>query len=445
MHTCGYPGRLYLKEELINVNGFESQKAIAKKNKHLRCVRCGNTSLEKFGFMPCLHCGQEHCPYCRNCLIMGKLTGCTSLFYKKPLPLLPKKDKLLLWPGNLSHGQKKGSEAVIRAVEEKINLLLWAVAGAGKTEMMFSGMELALQKGERICLASPRVDVCIELFPRLQEVFPAEKLVCLYGDSEHVFEGEHFVIATTHQLIRFQGYFDTIFIDEVDAFPYAKDPLLEYAVNKAMKARNTQIYITATPDVNWQKECLRGNRNFVKIPARYHRFSLPVPRVVWLQKWEEKVSQGKPIKTIIKWIDEKRNQNLSMLIFFPRIDRMLSFAKMLQEKFTYNIATVHAADPKRKEKVMALRDGQINILLTTTILERGITIENIQVAVFGAEHQVFTEAALVQIAGRVGRKKDFPTGDVCFFCHGKTRSIKKAIRHIQEMNRLGKSEGLLDG
>ena len=54
-------------------------------------------------------------------------------------------------------------------------------------------------------------------------------------------------------------------------------------------------------------------------------------------------------------------------------------------------------------------------LLTTTILERGITIPNVQVAVVGAEQQLFNSGALIQIGGRVGRSADFPSGDFVFF------------------------------
>ena len=56
----------------------------------------------------------------------------------------------------------------------------------------------------------------------------------------------------------------------------------------------------------------------------------------------------------------------------------------------------------------------ISLLVTTTILERGVTISNVAVAVLGAENPVFDEAALVQISGRVGRDRKFPEGEICF-------------------------------
>ena len=80
-----------------------------------------------------------------------------------------------------------------------------------------------------------------------------------------------------------------------------------------------------------------------------------------------------------------------------------------------SIMAVHAEDPDRKEKVLKLRHEEVPGLLTTTILERGITIKNVQVAVIGAESTIFNSSALIQIAGRVGRNADFSGGDVVFF------------------------------
>ena len=88
----------------------------------------------------------------------------------------------------------------------------------------------------------------------------------------------------------------------------------------------------------------------------------------------------------------------------------------------------------RKDKVLQLRNGQRKGLLTTTILERGITIKNVQVAVVGAESAIFTSAALIQISGRVGRNPQFPDGEIVFFHHGITRQMDKARAKIQEMN-----------
>ncbi|MBC1488284.1 DEAD/DEAH box helicase [Listeria sp. FSL L7-1485] len=435
-----FPGRLYQESELENTKGLEEVAAISEN----KCFRCGNTNQKLFGKMDCVYCGQEACTYCRNCIVMGRVNSCQKLYFQKTILLPKRKESFLEWDGTLSDGQKKASVAVVASLEKKQDMLLWAVAGSGKTEMLFEGMNMALKHGYKICLASPRVDVCLELHPRLKAVFPNMEIVCLYGDSKEKYQNEQFVLATTHQLVRFYDAFQVIFIDEVDAFPFAKDPFLEYAVSKARSKEGTTIVITATPEEKWQQECIQGKRHFVKIPARYHRKKLPVPKLCWIGPWKKKLTEGKISPKLINWMKETNTYKQPALIFFPEIKVMEKFAEVLVTYGFEKPVTVHSADEARKEKVAWLREGKIKLLLTTTILERGVTFTNIQVAVFGSEERIFTEAALVQISGRAGRKKTHPTGDVCFFHYGKTIQMKRAIKHIQSMNELGFAEGLLD-
>ena len=77
-------------------------------------------------------------------------------------------------------------------------------------------------------------------------------------------------------------------------------------------------------------------------------------------------------------------------------------------------------------------------LITTTILERGVTFPAIDVCVIGADDKVFSSSALVQIAGRVGRSADFPSGQVTFFIGDNTLAISSAVRQIKYLNRLGR-------
>ncbi|BBP92618.1 hypothetical protein BsIDN1_62360 [Bacillus safensis] len=93
---------------------------------------------------------------------------------------------------------------------------------------------------------------------------------------------------------------------------------------------------------------------------------------------------------------------------------MKKVTKILREQ-SLNVEGVSADDPDRKQKVQHFRDYVYDVLVTTTILERGVTIPNVQVGVLGSESTIFTESALVQISGRVGRHPDYCTGDVFSF------------------------------
>src|SRR5690606_41275378 len=113
--------------------------------------------------------------------------------------------------------------------------------------------------------------VVIELAPRIKSAFPQVDVIALYGGSEDRNKTASITLATTHQLLRFYKAFDMIIIDEVDAFPYSVEPMLQYAVNQAKKDISSTIYLTATPNQTWKKEIAAGKRKAVTIPARYHR------------------------------------------------------------------------------------------------------------------------------------------------------------------------------
>src|SRR5699024_9470326 len=106
-------------------------------------------------------------------------------------------------------------------------------------------------------------------------------------------------------------------------------------------------------------------------------------------------------------------------------------------KRVHELSFVHAEDKNREEKIKKFRNRDIYFLITTTILERGVTFPSVDVAVIDAGNHVFDEAALVQIAGRAGRSQDDPDGEVIFFHDGKTNAMCQAIDSIKKMNKRG--------
>lgn len=375
--------------------------------------------------------------------MMGRIASCTALHrWSGPDPEWPAAVSLE-WNGQLSEGQKAASEAVRSAVKQGEELLVWAVCGAGKTEVLFSGIEKALQLGKRTCIATPRTDVVLELAPRLQRVFPSITAAVLYGGSKDRDLFSPLTISTTHQLMRFENAFDVVIVDEVDAFPYSFDRSLQWAAEKSAKQNAARIYLTATPSKRWQDECRRGKRNFIKIPARFHRKPLPVPHFAWCGNWRRSLEKGRLPRVVSRWALKRLDAGKQALIFLPHIQLMETSLPLFQQLHPA-IQAVHAEDPARKEKVAAMRSRRIPILLTTTILERGVTFPNIDVAVFGAEDDIFTEAALVQIAGRVGRSAESPGGIVTFFHHGRTNAMIRALGHINDMNKEARKAGLID-
>ncbi|OCA88257.1 DNA/RNA helicase [Bacillus sp. FJAT-27225] len=424
-------------------NGFITyRRGIEQKGGNPSCYRCGNRAKELFASFLCARCG-ELCTYCRNCIMMGRVSECTPLIgWIGAPPDFDPPEKILEWTGTLSDGQQNASNRAVDAVRQNSSLLVWAVCGAGKTEVLFAAIETALKDRKRVCIATPRTDVVLELTPRLQAAFPSVKIASLYGGSEdrHLFS--QLTIATTHQLIRFYEAFDMMVLDEVDAFPYTVDKALQHAADQARKPVSSIIYLTATPNRKWQQECRSGKRVFVTIPARFHRHPLPIPEFRWCGNWRRRLQKGNLPRDCLRWIEKRLSAGKQALVFFPHIQSMQAALPLLQ-KLNPDIEAVHAEDPNRKEKVAQTRKGAIPILLTTTILERGVTLANIDVAVIGAEDRTFTDSALVQIAGRAGRSAAYPDGTVTFFHFGKTIAMERAQMQIKMMNKEAKSRGLI--
>lgn len=408
------------------------EQSIFSKKKYI-CNRCLNDNQEEFVEFDCARCGKV-CVYCRHCINMGRMTSCTELLlWNGPMPKFPKRHDFK-WNGTFTKLQQKASNELLESMKERRNHLLHAVCGAGKTEILFPAVFHCLQKGLRICIASPRTDVVLELFPRFQQVFPNTIIHALYGDAPKQKGLAQLVIATTHQLYRFEKAFDVVIVDEADAFPYTFDETLQKAVRKAKRQGAPVALVTATPSVALLSKAKKEGWGYSFISKRYHGHPLPVPRFEPLWFYERQINKGRIPKKLAQWTKIRIERKEPFFIFFPTVQLMQQAGPLFQQIHP-DILSVHAKDPDRKEKVMKLRNEEIPGLLTTTILERGVTIRNVQVAVVGAESKIFTSSALIQISGRVGRNANYPKGDIVFFHHGISAQMDAARNEILRLNK----------
>ncbi|PEJ76929.1 ATP-dependent helicase ComFA [Bacillus wiedmannii] len=424
------------KRKVVCVQG------VKKKASKYMCQRCGNIEQRLFASFLCKRCSKV-CTYCRKCITMGRVSECAVLVRGIAERKGEKGLNSLQWNGALSTGQELAAQGVIKAIKQKESFFIWAVCGAGKTEMLFYGIEEALQKGERVCIATPRTDVVLELAPRLQEVFPHINVAALYGGSVDREKDAALVVATTHQLLRYYRAFHVMVVDEIDAFPYYADQMLQYAVQQAMKEKAARIYLTATPDEKWKHNFRSGKQKGIIVSGRYHRHPLPVPLFCWCGNWKKSLHHKRIPRVLLQWLKMYVSKKYPIFLFVPHV-RYIEELSLILKTLDPRIDGVHAEDPMRKEKVVAFRKGEIPLLVTTTILERGVTVKNLQVAVLGAEEEIFSESALVQIAGRAGRSFEEPYGEVVYFHCGKTEAMVRAKRHIQSMNKKAKEQGLID-
>lgn len=405
------------------------------------CQRCSRKTAKQEVRLPN---GNYYCPHCFQ---LGRVTSNQWLWsLPEPNQFLQWPTSPLTWSGQLTPAQDACSQQINDIFAAGKTHLFWAVTGAGKTEMLFHGIAQALMKGLRVGIASPRIDVCLELAPRFQAAFDGMPQIVLYGEMDRPYEYCQLTICTTHQLLRFYHAFDVLVIDEVDAFPFAADPGLNYAAEQAKKESGALLYLTATPSKELQRQERQKKLSVSYLPARYHGYPLPEIRLKLTDRWRQVLVKNRlpsAVTTILRKIVSRQRH---FLLFVPHVKDLEGVQLALKHQFPdMKVATVHAGDENRHEKVQQMRNGDLDCLVTTTILERGVTFANIDVVVLGADDAVFSTAALVQIAGRAGRKAAYPTGLVAFFADCQTKAIKEARRQIRFVNRKAQKEGLIGG
>lgn len=373
------------------------------------CPRCGNTKEQFIGY-------KNEKPYCRLCLsFQGKKVN-NDYKIKSNIELS------LEYP--LSEKQQIVSNTVLALLKQKKNVLIHAVTGAGKTELVYHSMEYYLKQGLHVGFSTPRKDVVIDLAPRIKCAFPKANVVSVYGDHNSRLEGD-IIVLTTHQMYRYADYFDLLILDEIDAFPYKGNELLSHFFYQAVKGN--YVLLSATPSKEDIENIKKNNGEVVELFERYHHKKLPVPESLIMRTT---VQRNKILSLLI---DFKR-ENKPVFVFVPTIDEGKALYNFLSI-FLKDGSFVSSKEEGRRLDIELFKEHRRSFLVTTSILERGVTVKNLQVIVYHANHILFDRQTLVQISGRSGRKIDAPEGNVYFLADKESNSMNEAIYEISRYNK----------
>ena len=373
------------------------------------CPICGNTDSSSIGLL-------NGKPYCRRCISFKGEEA--KEFYS-----FPKQSPIFL-SYELSDEQRELSNRLVRNFDNQINSLVYAVCGSGKTEICLSLIEHCVSKGLKVGFAVPRRSVCYELYCRFRNIFRKNKVVSVYGGHHQTIEGD-IVCLTTHQLFRYQNYFDLLIMDEIDAFPFKGNDILQNMFEKSV--RGNYVLLTATPTDELLKEFSKPGKDLLKLFVRFHHHPLPVPKIVLGNDFNIHYILIKQLKTFL-------DSDKQVFIFVPTIENSIKISYLLR-LFFHKGTYVNSKRDNNEEIIEDFREKKYRYLVTTAVLERGITVKNLQVIVFHADSYIYDDHALVQIAGRVGRKKDAPEGEVIFIGKNKTKHMEKAISDIISANK----------
>ena len=339
-------------------------------------------------------------------------------------PSYPKK-ALIHLEYELSPEQKELSDKLVENYKKGIDSLVFAVCGSGKTEICLQLIKTCVERGLKVGFAVPRKSVCYELKCRLKNIFVKNKVIAVFGGCHRIIEGD-IVCLTTHQLFRYDNYFDLLIMDEIDAFPFKGNDVLKQFFNNAVKGH--YALLTATPSKGLIREFEKPGKDIMRLAVRFHRHPMPIPKLI---TGGDIYLHYKLIKEISRFLKEDK----PVFIFVPTIDDSKKLAMILKPFFrkgTY----VNSKRLDNNDVIEEFRNGKYQYLVTTAVLERGVTIKNLQVIVFHADHSIYDTASLIQIAGRAGRRKEAPEGEVIFFAKENNEQIQGAIDDINANNKV---------
>lgn len=373
----------------------------------MRCLRCQSENMVRVG----------HLVYCRNCLALGRYRP----YVKRNVPhyKASSQEVTLHLDYELSKTQKRISDGVKEAVQNKQKVMITAVCGSGKTELVYASIVDTLNRGQRVCFSLPRKALAKEIYDRLSSQLKNVDICLVYGGHTSCLEGA-LVVCTTHQLYRYEQCFDLLIIDEIDAFPFKGDPLLHHAAIQA--CCGSLVLMSATVDL---LEVPHSFKIF-ELNRRYHLQDLPIPKL-------KKMNDLRFLCFCMHKIVRYRQKSYPLLIFVPhfkdgiKLKRYLSICR-------FNVAFVSSKTSNLETELDKFKQGKYGALITTTILERGMTFKHCQVIVYHSDDAIFDCPSLIQIAGRVGRKMDATTGDIYFCAHRKTKAMKACVKHLQMKN-----------
>lgn len=357
------------------------------------CNRCGHRSINET-------------EYCYNCAGFGKIKI-------KHMPIHENR-KNSKYKYNINYELTKAQQNISDKIcETENNVLVDAVCGAGKTEIVLESISKALKQGHRVGFAIPRKEVVKEIGKRLKEIFSRNSVNIVHGESIEKEFGD-ITVFTTHQSYRFTHAFNLLVIDEVDAFPYSGNVILENITERT--SNNKIIYLSATPP----EHIIEKVDTILSLNSRFHKVDHPIPEVV---------TTFTPVKKLIKIAYELESK---LIIFVPTFKIQLKLYESLRKKFEVEIINSKVKYPK--SILERFRKRETKIIISTATLERGITFTDLDIIIYKPSHAVYTIKTLIQMSGRVGRKIGYESGRIILLDDQKSSITSRLIKEIKKRN-----------
>ena len=321
---------------------------------------------------------------------------------------------------SLTNSQKRVISEIIQDLEKPypMHRLLQGEVGSGKTVVASFAFAVCCSLGYQAALMVPTEVLAYQHRDTLEEIlngldFNIEVLVSSLAQKkikkihQELKEGKIDIVVGTHALIQEEVEFKNlalVVIDEQHKFGVGQRALLP----KKAKVSPHCLIMSATPIPRSLALSLYGDLDLSLLKELPPQRRLP--KTIWVKeekrRWvydflKEKIKEGRQAYIIYPVIEETEDKDLKSL------KEMEGYLK--KELFPYHVGVFHGK-MKNREKIEAIKkfkENKINILISTTIVEVGINIENATIMVVENPER-FGLAQLHQLRGRIQRSSHQP-------------------------------------
>ena len=339
-------------------------------------------------------------------------------------------------PFKLTNAQRRATWEIIQdiAQETPMNRLLQGDVGSGKTMVAALSAYIAAKAGIQTALMAPTEVLATQHVESLSKTFGGElKIALLTGSTKHKEElkkhikaGEVDLVIGTHALITDDTEFKKLglaIIDEQHRFGVAQR-------QKLLAKAHTMPHLlsmTATPIPRSLQLTIFGDLAVSildELPAgRQPITTKVVAQNAQEQMWrdiEKELAQKHQAYYICKKIDESNASELSSV--------KKEHKRIAQKYPYYNVGLLHGKmKPAEKDEVMTLfSSGEIDILVSTTVVEVGVNVPNATVMAI-ADADQYGLSQLHQLRGRVGRGS---AASYCYLVNSKDAPSRR-LREIE--------------
>lgn len=340
-------------------------------------------------------------------------------------------------PFKLTNAQRLATWEIIQDINSEIpmNRLLQGDVGSGKTMVAALSAYAAAKAGFQTALMAPTEVLATQHAESLQKLFGDELNVALLTGStkhkpelkKHIKSGEVDLVIGTHALITDDTEFKNLglaIIDEQHRFGVAQR-------QKLLAKAHTMPHLlsmTATPIPRSLQLTIFGDlavSALDELPAGRQPITTKiVSPVSTAQMWdavEKELNAGHQAYYICKKIDDKGESELKSV---------QAEVKKIAKRFpNYNVAYLHGKmKPAEKDEIMSLfAKNEIQVLVSTTVVEVGVNVPNATVMVI-ADADQYGLSQLHQLRGRVGRGS---AASYCYLVNSSTDAPTKRLREIE--------------